>query len=171
MATRSSPRWNSTPGSFDVLHTDQFFPADDNPYGIPSLPHAPLSYTPDWIAPYRTRIRTKHGMSNGAVHFFLDDYRFETVWSRPQKALQYLRRFNTLLTPDFSGFAALECLSVTVVRGVLGVTWVPRHSNRFVGRKRIFFILLCRDHTTQHGCYFSGRCPTKRRTSIHVWLP
>jgi len=102
MATRSSPRWNSTPGSFDVLHTDQFFPADDNPYGIPSLPHAPLSYTPDWIAPYRTRIRTKHGMSNGAVHFFLDDYRFETVWSRPQKALQYLRRFNTLLTPDFS---------------------------------------------------------------------
>lgn len=102
MQTKTSARWQATPGSFDALHTDHLFPAGDNPYGIPSIPHAPLSYAPNWLAPYRTRIRAKNGTSAGAVHFFLDDYRFETTWSRPAKALQYLRDFETLLTPDFS---------------------------------------------------------------------
>jgi len=105
LRTRSSQHWHSKPGSFDVLHTDQLFPARDNSYGIPSLPHAPLSYRPAWLAPYYTRIRSVSGIEEGAVHFFLDDYRFETVWSRPQKTLQYLRHFNTLLTPDFSLYA------------------------------------------------------------------
>lgn len=41
-------------------------------------------------------------LDEGAVHFFLDDYRFETVWSRPGKALEALRCYKTLLTPDFS---------------------------------------------------------------------
>ena len=40
-----------------------------------------------------------------AVHFFLDDYRFETVWSRPNKALEALQGYRTLLTPDFSLYA------------------------------------------------------------------
>jgi hypothetical protein len=102
MATRSSARWQIKPGSFDPLHTDQLFTADGNPYGIPSIPHAPLTYTPAWLTPYRTRIRSKNGTGGGAVHFFLDDYRFETTWSRPNKALQYLHDFKTLLTPDFS---------------------------------------------------------------------
>ncbi|MCC6602499.1 MAG: DUF4417 domain-containing protein [Anaerolineae bacterium] len=30
------------------------------------------------------------------------DYRFETVWNRPIKALEALRPYTTLLTPDFS---------------------------------------------------------------------
>ena len=102
MQTRTSRRWQTTPGSFDALHTDQLFASGDNPYGIPSIPHASLSYTPQWLAPYRTRIRSKNGTFGGAVHFFLDDYRFETTWSRPSKALQYLSNFKALLTPDFS---------------------------------------------------------------------
>jgi hypothetical protein len=36
------------------------------------------------------------------VHFFMDDYRFETVWSRPRKALEALAPYTTLLSPDFS---------------------------------------------------------------------
>jgi len=102
LQTRSSTRWQTTPGSFDPLHTAQLFPTDGNRYHIPSLPHAPLSYTPTWITPYRTRIRSAEGTANGAVHFFLDDYRFESVWSHPNKALRYLSDFKTLLTPDFS---------------------------------------------------------------------
>lgn len=104
MQTRSSAHWQTRPGSFDTLHSGTVFPSD-NPYGIPSLPHAPLSFAPEWLAPYRTRIRSAHGTVGGAVHFFLDDYRFETVWSRPQKALAYLRKFQILLTPDFSLYA------------------------------------------------------------------
>ncbi|MCC7206903.1 MAG: DUF4417 domain-containing protein [Anaerolineae bacterium] len=102
MRTRSSPRWQHTPGSFDALHTGQLFPTDGNAYHIPSLPHAPLTFTPTWLAPYRTRIRSADGVADGAVHFFLDDYRFESVWSHPHKALRYLTDFKTLLTPDFS---------------------------------------------------------------------
>lgn len=102
MSTKSSRNWKSTPGAFDVLHSREIFSTDGNEYDIPSVPHAPLAFTPQWIAPYRTRIRTKRGMAGGAAHFFLDDYRFESVWSRPDKALQYLRRYQTLFTPDFS---------------------------------------------------------------------
>jgi hypothetical protein len=36
------------------------------------------------------------------VHFFLDDYRFESVWQRPRKALSALAPYQTVLTPDFS---------------------------------------------------------------------
>jgi hypothetical protein len=99
--TRTSQRWQTLPGSFDTVHARQIFPSD-NAFGIPALAHTPVSRVPRWLAPYRARIRTKQGAADGAVHFFLDDYRFETVWSRPRKALEALRPFRTLLTPDFS---------------------------------------------------------------------
>lgn len=102
MSTRSSARWQQLPGSFDPLHAAQLFPTDGNRYHIPSIPHAPLSDTPAWLTPYRTRIRSNDGVADGAVHFFLDDYRFESVWNHPHKALRYLSDFRTLLTPDFS---------------------------------------------------------------------
>ncbi len=93
------------PGSFDALHSSDTFPTDGNAYGIPSVPHAALSLTPVWLAPYRTRIRAQDSTAGGAVHFFLDDYRFESVWGHPHKALRYLTDFRTLLTPDFSVYA------------------------------------------------------------------
>ena len=100
----SHANWQSLPGSFDNLNTRQLFPSD-NIFGIPTLPHVGLSALPDWLAPYRTRIRSDRGVAGGAVHFFLDDYRFETAWSRPRKALQALQPYITLLSPDFSLFA------------------------------------------------------------------
>lgn len=36
------------------------------------------------------------------VHFFLDDYRFEAVWSDPSRYVPMLSRFACALTPDFS---------------------------------------------------------------------
>jgi len=99
----SAEKWGSQPGSYDALNAEHLF-ASRNVYGIPDVPHAPISARPRWIAPYRQRLRSDHGLSDGAAHFFLDDYRFETVWSRPRKALQYLTRFDTVLTPDFSLF-------------------------------------------------------------------
>jgi len=103
--TRSSRNWKTIPGSFDALHTSQLFPSDSNPWDIPLLDHAPIAYTPSCLVPYRTRERSKDGMAGSAVHFFLDDYRFESVWSRPAKGLQALRRYTTILTPDFSLYA------------------------------------------------------------------
>lgn len=36
------------------------------------------------------------------VHFFVDDYQFERLWNRPEKYLELLKRFECVLTPDFS---------------------------------------------------------------------
>ncbi len=99
--TRTSHRWQSKPGSFDTLHAMQLF-SSRNVYGIPELLHTPAERIPAWLVPYRQRIRGNAPLDDGAVHFFLDDYRFETVWNRPWKALAALRPFTTLLTPDFS---------------------------------------------------------------------
>lgn len=97
----TSDKWSARPGSYDALNTEYLFPSS-NDYGIPDLPSAPHSAVPAWLVPYRTRLRSDTGFADGAVHFFLDDYRFETVWSRPRKSLAYLSHFDTLLTPDFS---------------------------------------------------------------------
>jgi len=129
LSTRSSIRWQRTPGSFDPLHTAQLFPTDDNVYRIPSVPHAPLTYTPTWLAPYRTRIRSSDGVADGAVHFFLDDYRFESAWNHPHKALRYLSDFRMVLTPDFSLYAdwplALQIWNVYRSRWC-GAFWASR---------------------------------------------
>lgn len=37
-----------------------------------------------------------------ACHFFIDDYQFERVWSRPAAYVGCLRGFDCVLTPDFS---------------------------------------------------------------------
>lgn len=104
--TRTSHRWQNLPGNYDTLHAQRLFPAS-NSYGIPDLCHTPVSQVPAWLVPYRQRIRanepgTQGVHAEGCVHFFLDDYRFETVWNRPFKALEALRPYRTLLTPDFS---------------------------------------------------------------------
>lgn len=39
---------------------------------------------------------------NKAVHFFLDDYQFNRVWTYPDRYIEMLRRFRYVLSPDFS---------------------------------------------------------------------
>lgn len=97
----SSATWTTQPGSYDTVHAAHIYPSD-NAYHIPALRHTPLARIPRWLAPYRARIRSNRPLDDGAVHFFLDDYRFETVWSQPNKALRALRPYSTLLSPGFS---------------------------------------------------------------------
>ena len=99
--TRTSHRWKQLPGSFDVLHASQRFPSD-NRWGIPKIQHTSTECIPEWLVPYRQPVRTSRSLDAGAVHFFLDDYRFESVWNRPNKALLGLQKYKMLLTPDFS---------------------------------------------------------------------
>jgi Domain of unknown function (DUF4417) len=42
------------------------------------------------------------GTLRAAVHFFLDNYRFETVWTRPKRGLSRIRSVGAALAPDFS---------------------------------------------------------------------
>ncbi len=41
------------------------------------------------------------------VHFFLDDYRFESVYNDPEKKIEKLKQYKAVLTPDFSMFVEM----------------------------------------------------------------
>lgn len=36
------------------------------------------------------------------IHFFLDDYRFNSVWLQPQKYATFFQKFGAVMSPDFS---------------------------------------------------------------------
>lgn len=99
MPTRTSHRWESLPGNFDRHHTFALYPAT-NDYGIPSLLQD--NWIPKWLQPYGVRVRTSELPDGGAMHFFLDDYRFEVLWNRPWTTLPSPRRMGFALAPDFS---------------------------------------------------------------------
>ena len=41
---------------------------------------------------------------NRIVHFFMDDYKFETVWLNPRRYVSNLKRFRAVIGPDFSSY-------------------------------------------------------------------
>ena len=98
-STRTSGNWASRPGNFDRLNTRALF-SSSNPWDIPDLPRA--DYVPDMLIPYNSREAFVNPVPGSAVHFFLDDYRFETAWTRPEQMLPRVQRPGISLTPDFS---------------------------------------------------------------------
>lgn len=40
-----------------------------------------------------------------AVHFFVDDYQFNRLWTNPDKYIPILQKFKYVLSPDFSPYA------------------------------------------------------------------
>lgn len=99
--TRSSSSWRDMPGNWDKLNCRALFPAD-NTWGIPDLPAS--SHRPARLVAYndRHKVGTAHADPDAAVHYFLDDYRFETLWSKPSRGLLRPLAVGSSLTPDFS---------------------------------------------------------------------
>ncbi|MGM1051830.1 MAG: DUF4417 domain-containing protein [Pseudomonadota bacterium] len=94
------PAWTSKPGGWDTTGTREVF-ASASPLGIPDLLPQDFTTLPDdfRIQPYRTkRVDERRDL----CHFYLDDYRFETTWNKPNAALIHLRRYWAVMTPDFS---------------------------------------------------------------------
>ncbi|MGP1361077.1 MAG: DUF4417 domain-containing protein [Candidatus Fimenecus sp.] len=46
--------------------------------------------------------KTVKDLNGKCCHFFIDDYQFERVWSKPSIYLERLAKFNCVCTPDFS---------------------------------------------------------------------
>ena len=44
------------------------------------------------------------GQCSGFVHFYMDDYKFESVWNHPHAALKKFKRCDGIITPDFSTY-------------------------------------------------------------------
>lgn len=70
-------------------------------YGIPEL--HPVFYEADnWIG-FNYAKGCEEPEIHG-VHFFIDDYQFNRVWSNPDAYLNMLKRFQCVCTPDFSTY-------------------------------------------------------------------
>jgi hypothetical protein len=102
--TRSSHRWAEMPGNWDRLNTRALFPGDDE-WGVPLLPES--TWIPARLVAYNDRAACDRaaGETDVAVHTFLDDYRFEVAWTKPERALSRVMRVGAGLTPDFSLWA------------------------------------------------------------------
>lgn len=99
--TRSSAKWRELPGNWDALNCHTLFPST-NQWGIPDLEAS--ERRPARLVPYSARhlVAGAHQRADTAVHFFLDDYRFEVVWSKPNRGLLRPLTVGSALTPDFS---------------------------------------------------------------------
>lgn len=73
-------------------------------FEIPYL--EPVDYTPKRLMGFNYAMSSKN--DNVGIHFFLDDYQFERVWSRPQHYTEILQRFDCVFTPDFSLYADMS---------------------------------------------------------------
>jgi len=72
-----------------------------NEWGIPETkPFAESLEGIEWI-PYDIINKYKNAENIG-VHFYIDDYKFNGVWTNPDKWLEVLKRFKAVITPDFS---------------------------------------------------------------------
>lgn len=88
------------PGNWDKLNTRALYEST-NDWGIPDLPAQ--TWIPEKLVAYNDRWALAGQRDDyPAVHFFLDDYRFETVWTKPERPISRLQRAGMALTPDFS---------------------------------------------------------------------
>lgn len=91
--------WEKPPGNWDVLNFSEVYPSD-NEYGIPTI--ANDSSMPDQLIQWGSRPKLLEATNGSAVHFFLDDFRFESLWNNPERNLDALQRIGLALSPDFS---------------------------------------------------------------------
>ena len=66
--------------------------------GMPKL--GAVDYKPDHLIGFNYA-KTSDDAKAG-IHFFVDDYQFERCWNEPKKYVDVLRKFDCVLTPDFS---------------------------------------------------------------------
>ena len=73
------------------------------PYDIPVLePVKDLPPIKRWIG--FNEVLSDNDPEGKAVHFFVDDYQFERIWTSPEKYLDRLKRYVCVATPDFSPY-------------------------------------------------------------------
>ena len=98
--TRTSHRWSNRPGNLDTCNLRSIWPSV-GPFDIPPLEGT--DFEPSMLAAWHLPAqRMQAAETEGALHFFLDDYRFERVWKHPDKTFDRVEYVGAALTPDFS---------------------------------------------------------------------
>lgn len=101
MQTRTSKNWLSKPGKFDLHNSYKLFPSN-NQWEIPNLLDKFPQKAPDVFIPFTHRLTSNDQYKGLGIHFFLDDYRFESVWTYPDRCLEKLKAADVVLGTDFS---------------------------------------------------------------------
>ena len=74
---------------------------EDNTAGYYQMPVLePCNYIPDDIIGFNYALTSKN--KDCGIHFYIDDYQFERIWSQPQLYLDKLSEYQCIFTPDFS---------------------------------------------------------------------
>ena len=61
-------------------------------------------YIPETLISFNEVKSLQHIPPNCGVHFFIDDYQFERIWRSPYKYFERLKKFDCVITPDFSTY-------------------------------------------------------------------
>ena len=70
-------------------------------YGIPQI--EPTSYNPCEFLSFNYAKSCKDRADHG-VHFFIDDYQFNRLWTQPDTYINMLQDFKCVMSPDFSTY-------------------------------------------------------------------
>lgn len=80
---------------------DKFMPEAVGKYDIPTIrAEIDAPHKTEWI-PFNYAKTAKH---SGGIHFFVDDYQFNRLWTRPTHYDALIKRFECVLSPDFSTY-------------------------------------------------------------------
>lgn len=76
-------------------------------YGIPPLAPEIPGYCngADGFISFNYAKSCKGDTSNKGVHFFIDDYQFNRLWTNPEAYIELLSQFRVVCTPDFSTYS------------------------------------------------------------------
>ena len=97
--TKTHYAW-ATSSNMDTTNIRAIWPTR-GPYEIPALKGT--DFWPTMLAAWHLpKQRDKAADEGGALHFYLDDYRFERVWRHPDKTFARVQWVGAALTPDFS---------------------------------------------------------------------
>jgi hypothetical protein len=104
--TRTSYRWGSNGNhqhNLDTLNLRAIWPSVGQ-YDIPPLEGT--DFEPSMLAAWNLPAqRQRAAEEEGAIHFYLDDYRFESLWRNPDKYFPRIQHVGAAITPDYSIFS------------------------------------------------------------------
>lgn len=82
--------------TYNMLDFDEY--RTEGEFQMPTL--EPCDYIPEkWIG-FNYAMNTAD--YEAGIHFYLDDYQFERVWTSPEKYIEILSRFDGVMTPNYS---------------------------------------------------------------------
>ena len=81
----------------------QDFPPGSNVWGIPDTYPMTTDLTGiEWVS-FGEKARITDAENIG-IHFYIDDYKFNSIWTSPDKWLDLLKNSKAVISPDFSNY-------------------------------------------------------------------